>query len=322
MINKNNYEIYAIDYLEGNLPPELKREFEAFLSANPDIAKELQDINGLELAEDNTSYELKSYLKKSDYEQYGISYFEQLCIEDIEGIITPERKKELAEAIAKDNDMLGEYNLYSKTKLIPDLSVKYPARNSLKKAKVINFRKQILNVLQTAAVIALLFGMITVARTDFKAQLISASLAKNEVIFAQTALDIFVPDIVRPVYNSQDNANKTEDRTMVASANTQVQETVVKKEPIVTYEEVIVIPSKSIENDFKSLLHIKPDVDDFAAGSVAAKTVNVKISDANSFAIETIKKIGGDKIQIEKHKVIIKINDKQYGIYSSRGIFR
>jgi len=326
MINKNNYEIYAIDYLEGKLPPELQKEFESFLAANPDIKEELQLMENIEIDKPEQTYDYKSSLKKSDYEQYGISYFEQLCIENIEGIIPEDRKRELADAIENNNDMLAEYKLYAETKLVPDSSVKYPYKNKLKKGKVIDFGKILHETMRAAAAIALLFGVFTVIKSDFKAKLIAASLAKNEVIFAQTALDVFVPDIIRPVnyYDNSDPNTRENTYEAVAINKSKTKTKVVKKEKIVTYEEVIVIPSKSIENDFRSLVHLPPKVDDLSlnSSSIAGKPVKVKISDANSFAIETIKKIGGDKVQIEKHKVIIKINDKAYGIYSSRGFFR
>ncbi len=43
-INKINYEVYAIDYLEGTLSDQLMREMELFLATNPEIDKELEDI--------------------------------------------------------------------------------------------------------------------------------------------------------------------------------------------------------------------------------------------------------------------------------------
>jgi hypothetical protein len=34
-INRINYEAYALDYLEGTLPEDLKQEMELFLRQNP-----------------------------------------------------------------------------------------------------------------------------------------------------------------------------------------------------------------------------------------------------------------------------------------------
>lgn len=43
-INKLNYEIYALDYLEGTLSPALRTEMEAFLQQHPDIAADFEAV--------------------------------------------------------------------------------------------------------------------------------------------------------------------------------------------------------------------------------------------------------------------------------------
>jgi hypothetical protein len=44
IINKENYELYAIDYIDGNLSPSQERQMEQFLSKNPAIKKELKGL--------------------------------------------------------------------------------------------------------------------------------------------------------------------------------------------------------------------------------------------------------------------------------------
>ncbi len=67
MINKNNYHIYAIDYIEGNLPPELKTEFEKFLDNNPQIKQEIDELKEFTIPKSKASLDLadKMNLKKS-----------------------------------------------------------------------------------------------------------------------------------------------------------------------------------------------------------------------------------------------------------------
>lgn len=43
-INKHNYEEFALDFLEGNLAPEMKGEFQKFLDKNPEIKEEIQSL--------------------------------------------------------------------------------------------------------------------------------------------------------------------------------------------------------------------------------------------------------------------------------------
>lgn len=42
MINKDNYEAYFLDYLEGNLSEKDKKELELFLIENPKLGEELK----------------------------------------------------------------------------------------------------------------------------------------------------------------------------------------------------------------------------------------------------------------------------------------
>lgn len=45
MITKDNYQAYLLDFLEGNLSSENKRELERFLEKNPHFADELKSYD-------------------------------------------------------------------------------------------------------------------------------------------------------------------------------------------------------------------------------------------------------------------------------------
>ena len=68
MINKENYELYAIDFLEDNLDKETKAEMILFLNNHPDIHEELKSMKSpVLMSSDNTiTFEPKSLLKKED----------------------------------------------------------------------------------------------------------------------------------------------------------------------------------------------------------------------------------------------------------------
>lgn len=64
-INKLNYEVYAIDYLDGNLSEDLQVEMEQFLVANPDIADEVGMFDSMVLvADSNVEFLGKAELKQ------------------------------------------------------------------------------------------------------------------------------------------------------------------------------------------------------------------------------------------------------------------
>src|SRR5690625_6299093 len=44
MIDINNYEQYALEYLDGELPPEIHLDFERFLEKHPEIQDQLDEL--------------------------------------------------------------------------------------------------------------------------------------------------------------------------------------------------------------------------------------------------------------------------------------
>ncbi len=73
MINKMNYEQYAMDYLEGNLKGNELEVMEQFLSEHSDIAKELEEMKLLYLPKESITYPFKNdLLQKEDSKVVGL----------------------------------------------------------------------------------------------------------------------------------------------------------------------------------------------------------------------------------------------------------
>ena len=68
MINLKNYEEFALDYLEGNLPSEQRRDFEAFLKTEPEIEAEVLAMTEIltASADESIIYENKERLLKEE----------------------------------------------------------------------------------------------------------------------------------------------------------------------------------------------------------------------------------------------------------------
>lgn len=86
-INRNNYEIYFIDHFDGRLSAAEESELQAFLEHNPDLKRELEDFEILEVPQEKTTYPRKESLKKNiqpsltgitddNFEDYCIAYYE------------------------------------------------------------------------------------------------------------------------------------------------------------------------------------------------------------------------------------------------------
>lgn len=159
-ITRNNYEVYFIDYLEGNLTSSQRNEFIAFLESNPDIKEELRSWEKVKINPDtNIQFSEKNTLKKTHAIFSEEFHFEELCIAKGEGDLTESEASCFDQYIREEPKKAEIYNLYSKTKLKPDNSIVFPEKEKLKtqKSKLIKLNYQ--TILAFAASIALIIGL-------------------------------------------------------------------------------------------------------------------------------------------------------------------
>jgi len=128
-INRSNYEICLIDWLDGNLNSLQVEQLELFLSENPDLKKEFEDLSTINLKPSKKSFPGKSLLKKTTSELTG-SQFEYLCIASLEDDITTSQEAELREIIEQYPEKKKTFELIQRTKLSP-VAVIYPHKNQL-----------------------------------------------------------------------------------------------------------------------------------------------------------------------------------------------
>jgi len=138
-INIHNYEVYILDFLDGNLELGLIKEMQAFLLLNPNIAEEIEGLqeiklspNSNDLLDDSFSNQLKKRqiiatgpIHASNYQEYFIGFWEgDLCPEDYKSM----------QLFLKNNPFLqSDFDSYKTIKLNPTLSVVYPSKASLKR---------------------------------------------------------------------------------------------------------------------------------------------------------------------------------------------
>ncbi len=134
MINKNNYEAFFLDYLEGNLSEAAQQALNNFLLQYPELRKELNDMQIIEMEESYASFsqkELKAIPFKNDFDNF--------CIAKLENDLTCEELKLFDDFLLADNIRTKTYLQYEKTKLVPNKQVLYPYKSSLKKRFTILF---------------------------------------------------------------------------------------------------------------------------------------------------------------------------------------
>lgn len=128
-INRNNYEAYFIDYLEGNLDKSLVDGFIEFIQSNPDLKEELALFESHSAMPENISFNKKNSLYKEKYDSE--KEFNTAAVASLEGDISKEEKFEFEMYLAEHPDKKEEAALFSQTKLRADESVTFNKKNKL-----------------------------------------------------------------------------------------------------------------------------------------------------------------------------------------------
>jgi hypothetical protein len=159
--DRTNYEIWLIDYLDGNLDTLQIEQLMSFLQENPDIKEELNEIEQYIIKPDSNSFLRKNNLKKS-VSDISESQFEYLCIAASENDLSDQETAELEEIIAESPEKRKTYELIQKLKLVaPD--VEYRRKFKLRKVtdvqRIVRFSAIVLSAAATIAIMILLYNI-------------------------------------------------------------------------------------------------------------------------------------------------------------------
>ena len=158
-INTANYEAFYLDYLEGNLGEAETVLLLAFLEEHPHLALEDEMLTYLP-EEDFTGLDpqAKAQLKYPDTTQrITADNIEVFLTASVEKQLSPEKTRELQAFLGANPLFLHDLDLYKKSVLQPDLSVRFPAKRSLKKGgRIIPMYLSF----AAAASVALVFGWV------------------------------------------------------------------------------------------------------------------------------------------------------------------
>ena len=136
-INRNNYEIWFLDYYEGRLSREQVAALMAFLELHYDLKEEFDNFENISLppAKDIV-FDAKDSLKKIPVITVGginEKNYEEFFIGEMEGDLSKEQSEQLVTFLKKNPSLKKEYDLFGKTKIAPDETIKFNAKQSLKK---------------------------------------------------------------------------------------------------------------------------------------------------------------------------------------------
>lgn len=137
MITRNNYEIYFIDYMEGNLSDKEITMVDNFLKENLDLKEEFSQFSSAPQFESTEKVEIDfSYLKKNNLidEQNEEDFF----IGRIEGDLSDGQEKALDLYLKENPKKVALLTSFENTKLSPQVVV-FPNKKSLKRTPSIGF---------------------------------------------------------------------------------------------------------------------------------------------------------------------------------------
>jgi hypothetical protein len=127
-IDRSNYELWLIDWLDGNLNDFQIEQLQHFLSGNPDLKEESDELTMFRLKPAGKSFLLKNQLKKTTA-HLSLSQFEYLSVAYFENDLSAEEKTEVLECIENDQEKKISFELLQKMRLSPGrLSYKHKNR--------------------------------------------------------------------------------------------------------------------------------------------------------------------------------------------------
>lgn len=193
-INKGNYELFFVDYFDGNLSEELTRALFAFLQKHPDLKAEFESFEPVVLPPENITYPGKASLKKQQVVPTGSineENYERFLIAYTENDLTKQDELLLQQFLEKNPSLREEPEKYAKLKLHPDKDIIFENKEGLKKQRALVPLKRPV-FWYAAASVLLLFSLFYFNRPSGREELM--------LIDSLAAFDARLPN-VEPPYN-------------------------------------------------------------------------------------------------------------------------
>lgn len=136
-INRNNYEQYFIDYLDGRLSAAMAMELSKFLDKNPDLKEELESFENINVnLQDSYNFSEKENLKKTVIQSSGkitSKNYNNYFIAFHEGDLSTEEQAEVNTFIALNPQLRAEFKLFGASYLQTNETIVFANKKDLKK---------------------------------------------------------------------------------------------------------------------------------------------------------------------------------------------
>ncbi|MGN7719446.1 anti-sigma factor family protein [Chitinophaga sp. 22620] len=128
-IHISNYEEYLYSYVDGELTPEEAVALELFLDQHPHLRAELDQLMATRLQPEAVVFSNKASLYKSSQAQE--ENFESQLLSYMDGELSPQAARDLESFMDAHPQLRQELAVWEKTRLEPDLSVRFENKSVL-----------------------------------------------------------------------------------------------------------------------------------------------------------------------------------------------
>lgn len=163
-INKNNYEVFFLDHIEGKLNAAQTAELMLFLDTHPHLKEEIEGLEIVCLEPDNhLIFNAKATLRKPVFVAVGRineENYEEYFVAEAEGDLSSAESKNVADFLTANPILQKEYELLLKCRLQPEPAAVYRNKETLKKSLIIPLlTRQWYYGAAVAASLVILFGL-------------------------------------------------------------------------------------------------------------------------------------------------------------------
>jgi len=248
-IDRTNYEIFFIDYIDGKLNAEEVNQLKSFLKSNADLQEEFEMISNNEplLYAENIEFEGKNGLKKIFIPKnapISTNNFSDFVIAEMENELSMNESFQLHQFILDNPQFEKEYELIHFTKLKPEYDIVFEHKNKLKKRT--KYKGIVRSITYTTAMAASIALMVTIFNkandydnTTFGK--LSAQVNENTIISNNTTVD----NSIKEIKNTAVNKNNTTTYVVNESKNEAViEKTKIEKINAIDYKVEVEKPTQ------------------------------------------------------------------------------
>ena len=139
-IDRNNYEAWLVDYLDGQLTAEQVAELTLFLELNPDLKEDFDLLGEASLTPNpEIGFQAKDSLKKEIVPAFGIDEdnYEDWMIREVEGQLSAIELEQLQSFIDQNPGLAHDRELFRNTILEANLEEVHPDKTELQHPQVV-----------------------------------------------------------------------------------------------------------------------------------------------------------------------------------------